>query len=152
METFFIRIKVKFEFLLKCGILSDPWAFTLDVSMNVIVWNKCQYVVRTCWYWAWRVGGFGDSHSRSNHTSLPCECRALGVRQPWMLKNDWGCIDSSGNVRKCRLARGLSWWNMGKLVFSEEWQIYVKSLQLPMWSSFKVSFLGYMNQFIHSFE
>jgi hypothetical protein len=51
------------------------------------------------------------------------------------VKTDRGCIGSSGNVRKGRLARGLSWWNMGKLVFSGEWLIYVKSLQLSMWSS-----------------
>jgi hypothetical protein len=38
-----------------------------------------------------------------------------------------------------RLAIGLSWWNMGKPVFPGEWRLYVKSLQLLMWSSFKVS-------------
>jgi hypothetical protein len=80
----------------------------------------------------------------------PLHCRALGVRQPWMLTHDRGCIGSSGNVRKGKLARDLS-WNMGKLVFSGEWQLYRKPLQLLMWSSFKVSRLGYPNQFIHSF-
>ncbi len=51
------------------------------------------------------------------------------------VKTDRGCIGSSGNVRKGRLDRGLSWWNMGKLVFPGEWRLYVKSLQLSMWSS-----------------
>ncbi len=37
-----------------------------------------------------------------------------------------------------RLAIGLSWWNMGKLVFPGEWIIYTQSLQLSMWSSFEI--------------
>jgi hypothetical protein len=73
------------------------------------------------------------------------------MQGPWCdesanVKTDRGCIGSSGNVRVGRLAIGLSWWNMGKLVFPGEWRLYVKSLQLLMWSSFKVSCLGYPNR------
>ncbi len=50
----------------------------------------------------------------------------------------------------CRIiAKGLSWWNMGKLVFPGESRLYVKFLQLyisiVIWSSFKVTCLGYPN-------
>ncbi len=67
------------------------------------------------------------------------------LKYPRVLKLIRGCIGSSGNVRVGRLARGLSWWNVGKLVFPGEWRLYVKSLQLSMWSSFKASCLGYPN-------
>jgi hypothetical protein len=123
----------------------------LYVSVNVIVWKECKYVDEALWPGHGGLGVRGFSLLRSNHASLPCICRALGVKYPRMLTHGRGCIGSSGNVRVGRLAIGLSWWNMGKLVFPGEWRLYIKSLQLSMWSSFKVSCLGYPNRFIHSF-
>ncbi len=114
----------------------------LHVSVYEFVWKlEFIYVDRTCWSWVWRVGIRGLPLSLEPYQSI-CDVKI------W---SGGGCIGSSGNVRKSRLAIGLSWWNMGKLVFPGEWRLYVKSLQLLMWSSFEVSCLGYPNQFIDSF-
>jgi hypothetical protein len=72
------------------------------------------------------------------------------LKFPRVLKLIRGCIGSSGNVRVGRLAIGLSWWNMEKLVFPGERRLYVKSFQLLMWSSFKASCFGYPNH-IHTY-
>ncbi len=90
------------------------------ITMIIFIWNKW---ILDKWYW------YSNNPSYQPCQSFPwCEMSAN-------VKTGRGCIDSSGNVRKGRLARRLSWWNMGKLVFPGEWLIYVKSLQLSMWSS-----------------
>ncbi len=102
------------------------------------------------WYvvearWPGMVGG-----RKRAPASLLSIILVFPLKFPRVLKLIRGCIGSSGNVREVRFAISLSWWNMGKLVFPGEWRLYVKSLQLQMWSSFKVSCLGYPNH-IHTY-
>jgi hypothetical protein len=109
--------------------------------------NECDFRLKVvcCWgtlAWYGRGEEEGVCPPSLNHTCLSLEISVS-------VKTGRGCIGSSGNVRVGRLAIGLLWWNMGKLVFLGEWRLYVKSLQLPIWSSFKASCLGYPNH-IHT--
>jgi hypothetical protein len=111
--------------------------------------NECDFRLKVVCCWgmlAWY--GRGEEEGVCPLLSI---ILVFPLKLPRVLKLIRGCIGSSGNVRVGRLVRGLSWWNMGKLVFSGEWRLYVKSLQLSMWSSFKVSCLGYPNH-IHTYN
>jgi hypothetical protein len=129
-----------------------------DLLNSALSWDACMRV----WMCEWMRLSFESSmllrpvlasYGRGEEEGV---CPLLSIilvfplKYPWMLTHGRGCIGSSGNVRVGRLAIGVSWWNMGKLIFPGEWRLYVKSLQLSMWSSFKASCLGYPNH-IHSY-
>ncbi len=111
--------------------------------------GECDFRLKVvcCWglFWPGMVGG----RKRASAPLLSI-ILVFPLKYPRVLKLIRGCIGSSGNVRVGRLAIGLSSWNMGKFVFPGEWRLYIKSLQLSMWSSFKASCLGYPNH-IHTY-
>ncbi len=117
---------------------------SVNVWMNATFVWKCIVVMAR---WPVMIGGRKRASApfSQSYLSFPwnfCECFKKLIR---------GCIGSSSNVRVDRLAIRLPWWNMRKVVFPGEWRLYVKSLQLSIWSSFKVSCLGYPYH-IHTYK
>ncbi len=111
--------------------------------------NECDFRLKVVCCWGLFWPGMVRGRKRASAPLLSI-ILVIPLKYPRVLKLIRGCIGSSGNVRVGGLAIGLSWWNMGKLVFPGGWRLYVKSIQLSM-CSFKASCLGYPNH-IHTSE
>ncbi len=92
--------------------------------------NKCDFLLKVvyCWglFWLGMVGG----RKRASATLLSI-ILVFPLKFLWVWKLIRGFIGSSGNVRVGGLARGLLWWNMGKLVFPGEWRLSGPSRARP---------------------
>jgi hypothetical protein len=101
--------------------LSSVWM--TDLLNSALPWDACLRVWMCEWMWLSFESGM-----------------LLSGTLAWYGREEEGVWPPSLNHTCLSLE---IWWNMGKLVFPGEWRLYVKSLQLLMWSSFKVSCLGY---------